>query len=356
MKILALDIGAGTQDILLYDSDVKLENCTKLVLPSPSRRLASLVTEAGAARRDLFITGHTVGGGSFARAIKGHLASGRRVIMTPTAALSVRNNLEDVTALGIEITDNPPTDFTGVTLQVEELDLSWLRELLQTTGDALDDLTAAAVAVQDHGVYRRGESNRKTRLSRMQRTLEDNPDPLALAYSAREVPDIFPRMLSAAERLEEQLACPEILVMDTSPAAVAGCLADPLVAENANGNLLLVNAGNGHTLACLLSRGCVVALLEHHTKKLRPATFASYLAAFCGGDADDDDEYMTSGHGLFYLQDPPGISNIDIIAVTGPNRELLVGTGLDIYYPAPGGDMMMTGPMGLVKAVRYRLG
>ncbi len=98
-----------------------------------------------------------------------------------------------------------------------------------------------------------------------------------------------------------------------------------------------------------------MAILEHHTKRLEPAPFASYLAAFCSGEARDDDDYMASGHGLFYVGDPPGITEFDMIAVTGPNRELLEGSGLDVYYPSPGGDMMMTGPMGLVRAVQRRL-
>jgi uncharacterized protein (DUF1786 family) len=37
MKILAIDIGAGTQDILLFDSNKKIENCISLVLPTPSK-------------------------------------------------------------------------------------------------------------------------------------------------------------------------------------------------------------------------------------------------------------------------------------------------------------------------------
>ena len=37
MKILAVDIGLGTQDILLYDDRKNLENCVKLVLPSPTK-------------------------------------------------------------------------------------------------------------------------------------------------------------------------------------------------------------------------------------------------------------------------------------------------------------------------------
>ncbi len=353
MKILAIDIGAGTQDILLYDSAKQLENCVKMVLPSPSPLLAARVKVLD--RGDLFIGGHTVGGGSFARAVKKHLEAGNRVYMTAAAACSLRNNLDDVAALGVEIVDRQPSGFHGTVIEADELDLAPLRSLLQAVGEDLDSLDAVAVAVQDHGSYVVGESNRKTRLAHMMRRLEEDPDPLTLSYLYGEVPAAFPRMASAAERLREQLSCPTILVMDTAPAAVAGCLADLRVAEREGGNLLLINAGNGHTLACLLRGGKVAAVFEHHTKRLEPSPFASYLATFCRGEARDDDEYMASGHGLFYIAEPPGIEGLDLIAITGPNRELLEGTGLDLYYPSPGGDMMMTGPMGLVRAVLHRL-
>ena len=36
MQILTVDVGTGTQDVLLFDSDRELENCFKLVLPSPT--------------------------------------------------------------------------------------------------------------------------------------------------------------------------------------------------------------------------------------------------------------------------------------------------------------------------------
>jgi hypothetical protein len=40
--------------------------------------------------------------------------------------------------------------------------------------------------------------------------------------------------------------------------------------------------------------------------------------------------------------------------VTGPRRALLDGAGLEAICPAPFGDMMMTGPVGLIRAFRQR--
>jgi uncharacterized protein (DUF1786 family) len=350
-----MDSGGGTRDILLYDSRRELENCSRLILPSPTRLLASRVERAAAETGELFLRGRTVGGGPFSRAVKRALAAGKKVYMTPEAAYSIRNNLDDVTSLGITIAEAPPPGFAGATLELDELDLEHLCEFLRHAGEDPGDLDAVAAAVQDHGAYRAGESNRKTRLRHMMVRMREDPRPSSLSYLAHEVPDTFPRLLSAARRLRERFPSSRVLVMDTSPAAVAGCLADARVAQHAGGNLLLVNAGNGHTLACLLRAGRVVGLLEHHTRKLEAAAFAAYLARFCDGEARDEDPFLADGHGLFYLGEAPGTSNLDLIAVTGPRRGFLEGAGLDVYYPAPGGDMMMTGPLGLVEALRERV-
>ena len=39
-RLLAIDVGAGTQDILLFESRKPIENCVKLVLPSMSAIVA----------------------------------------------------------------------------------------------------------------------------------------------------------------------------------------------------------------------------------------------------------------------------------------------------------------------------
>jgi uncharacterized protein (DUF1786 family) len=353
VKILAVDIGAGTRDILLFDTEKQLENCIKLVLPSPGPLFAARVAEETARAVDLYFRGCVIGGGSFSRAVKRHVAAGRHVYMQAPTAFCLRNNLEDIMATGVELVEGIPDGFSGTVIELDELDLAPLESLLLTVGESLEEVDAAAVAVQDHGAYPTGASNRKTRLAFMRERLRDDPRPARLAFRENEVPDQFPRMRSAMGRLRDQLSSRSLLVMDTAPAAVAGCLADREVEERLDGNVLIINAGNGHTMCCLLSGGDIVGLLEHHTKYLEPpAVFGAYLELFCDGKARDEDEYMQRGHGLFYLADPPGFDHIDLVAVTGPNRALMRGSGLDIYYPSPGGDMMMTGPMGLVRVMR----
>ena len=96
MKILAMDIGAGTIDVLLHETGGSLENSVKMVLPSPTRvyaRRVSISTERG---RDLHIGGDIIGGGALASALKNHMARGLEVSMTGKAAQSIRNDPEEV--------------------------------------------------------------------------------------------------------------------------------------------------------------------------------------------------------------------------------------------------------------------
>ena len=46
MRILAIDIGTGTQDIILLDSRLDFENSYKMVLPSPTLILRKKIQAA----------------------------------------------------------------------------------------------------------------------------------------------------------------------------------------------------------------------------------------------------------------------------------------------------------------------
>jgi hypothetical protein len=61
--------------------------------------------------------------------------------------------------------------------------------------------------------------------------------------------------------------------------------------------------------------------------------------------------FEENGHGAVTLK--PFNGEISVL-VTGPNRDLFKGTSFKYAYAAPGGNTMMTGPMGLVKAAQYR--
>jgi uncharacterized protein (DUF1786 family) len=352
MKILAIDIGAGTEDVLLYDDKKRsIENCIKMVLPSPSQVFAAKVRTATSQGNDLFVKGDTIGGGAFSHALRKHVEAGLGVSMTENAAYTVRNNLDQVKELGIEIVqDSGPENFEGETIVLEEVNIEKLRGLLKFFGEPFSDIYFVAVAVQDHGVFPEKMSNRRFRINKMRELLKKNPKPEAFAFRENEIPPYYPRMRSAVHASKRQLPNAQVVVMDTSPDAILGCLMDPVV-EKAD-PILAVNVGNGHTMAALIAKGEVTAVLEHHTRLLNPQKMERLLRDFADEKLSDEEVFEDNGHGMFYLSKPPGFSKIEKVVVTGPNRNILAKTNLPVHFATPAGDVMMTGPIGLVEATK----
>jgi uncharacterized protein (DUF1786 family) len=354
MKILAIDIGAGTEDVLLYNSVLEnVENCIKMVLPSPSQVFAAKVRAETLQGNDLFVKGETIGGGAFSHALKQHAEAGFRVYMTENAAYTVRNNLDQVKEMGIEIVqDSGPENFEGTTMVLEEVNINKLHGLLKFFGEPFSDIDFVAVAVQDHGVFPQEMSNRRFRINKIRELLQKNPKPEAFAFRENEIPAYYQRMKSVVQASKRQLPNAQVLVMDTSPDAILGCLMDPAV-EKAD-PILAVNLGNGHTMAAIISKDQVNAVLEHHTRLLNPQKMERILRDFADGKLSNDEVFEDNGHGMFYLSKPPGFSEIEKVVVTGPNRNILAKTNLPVHFATPAGDVMMSGPIGLVEATKRR--
>ena len=85
-RILAVDIGTGTQDILVFEAGTVVENAIQLVMPSPTALVAERVRQATVDRADLFLNGVTMGGGPGHWAVEAHLRAGLRVYATAEAA------------------------------------------------------------------------------------------------------------------------------------------------------------------------------------------------------------------------------------------------------------------------------
>ena len=352
MKILAIDIGAGTEDILLYDDKKRsIENCVKMVLPAPCQVFAEKVRTVTGQCKDLFIKGDTIGGGPFSHALRKHVEMGLRVCMTENAAYTIRNNLDRVKEMGIEIVpDSGLEDFEGETIILEEVNINKLHGLLKFFGETFSDIDFVAIAVQDHGVFPEKMSNRVFRINKMRELLEKNPKPEAFAFRENEIPPYYLRMKSAVYASKRQLPNARVLVMDTSPDAILGCQMDPTV-EDAD-PLLAVNVGNGHTMAAIISKGEITAVLEHHTRLLNPQKMERLLRDFADGKLSNEKVFEDNGHGMFFLKQPPSFSKIKKVVVTGPNRKVLAKTGLRVHFATPAGDVMMSGPIGLVEATK----
>jgi uncharacterized protein (DUF1786 family) len=106
--IIALDIGGGTQDILLYNPLDSMENAVKLVVPSPTVIAAKRLARATDSQKDVFLSGRVMGGGSISRAVKKHLEAGFKVYSLKDPAMTIHDNLDKVASMGVEIVDNKP--------------------------------------------------------------------------------------------------------------------------------------------------------------------------------------------------------------------------------------------------------
>lgn len=56
LRILAVDVGGGTQDVLIYDSEREIENCFKMVLPAQTQIVAARIRRATEAGKPLYLS------------------------------------------------------------------------------------------------------------------------------------------------------------------------------------------------------------------------------------------------------------------------------------------------------------
>jgi uncharacterized protein (DUF1786 family) len=341
MKILAIDIGAGTQDILLFDSKKKIENCISLVLPTPSKILSERLKSI---EGDVYIYGDAIGGGSLTQAILRHIKKGYRVLMDESSAYSIRNDLDEVKSMGIEVGGRPGSNHFQE-LMIQEIDLPLLQSFLSNFGEDFK-MDVIAIAVQDHGVSPKGVSDRAFRFENMEAMLRRDNRPESFHFLEESIPAHLLRMRSAIKAIRRTLSEP-ILVMDTSFSAILGCI------DEVKGPSLIVNVGNGHTIAALLIERRIEGLYEHHTHELTPRKLEQELKLFIRGELSSRTVFEENGHGAITLK--PFYGEISVL-VTGPNRDLFKGTSFKYIYASPGGNTMMTGPMGLVKAALFRFG
>ena len=219
--ILAIDIGAGTQDILLYHPHREEENNPQLVIPSPSRVWGSRLERL---TDDLFIYGDTIGGGRIGSVLKNHIEKGYQVSMTEAAAHTIRDDLDQVREVGVEVVEKRPADFSGEGVELQEVDIPFVLGILRAFDEG-QAIVLIALSVQDHGTAPAGESDRIFRFSRFRDALEGGKGIAGLAYLSEEIPPYYLRMLSAAQRAKEGSEAP-IMVMDTALSAIMGAMGD----------------------------------------------------------------------------------------------------------------------------------
>jgi uncharacterized protein (DUF1786 family) len=345
MRILCADIGTGTQDIFLYDSRVDIENGFKLVVPSPTmmvhRRLKGL-TRSG---EDVLLSGLTMGGGPSQWAVEGHIKAGNRVFATPDAARSFNDDLAVIHEMGIIVVGEEEAQAlpdSVARLALRDFDFPAIAAAFSKFGVLLDDLTAVAVAVFDHGNAPPDYSDRQFRFDYIAERIKTNSQLSTFAFKGEDIPPIMTRMQAVADSAQDIDA--PLVVMDTAPAAVLGATIDSRVRER----VLIANIGNFHTLAFRLGSGNIEGVFEHHTGMLDQAKLERLIRALAEGTLSHEEVFADHGHGaqindaepLAIVQDGFGV------VVTGPRRAMMQGSGLQPYFATPFGDMMGKGGSG----------
>lgn len=337
--VLAIDIGMGTQDILHYNSLKDPENNIKMVFPSPTRLLAERILRL---EENLFVRGVTMGGGPLSFALKKHVEKGYRVVMQEEAAYTVRDDLEQVKKMGIEIGQEPPFQ-TYTTLETRDVDMELYREILGRLGVNLN-FDYIAVGVQDHGRAPRGESDRVFRFRKLRKLMEEAESYQEMGYTRP--PSFYTRMQGVSRTI--QVYGSKILIADSKVAAIVGALHG--VRERP---AIAIDVGNGHTLAAMVGEDDrVIGMLEHHTGLLNREKLEGLIERFAEGAVSNREVYEDSGHGCHVAHDV-GIENVERVLVTGPRRGTLAGSRLGVEFANPIGDVMMTGTIGLVDMVRH---
>ncbi len=348
MRILAADIGTGTQDILLFDSSSVVENCVKMIMPSPTAVLAERISRATASRRPILFTGVTMGGGPSKRALRRHTSAGLPAYATAEAALTFNDDLAVVEGMGVTIVDSGEVrgKRDAEAIDLKDLDLDAIRKALNAFGvDCRFD--AIAVAVLDHGFAPPGVSNRLFRFQYLERLMMERNELGALAYLAPDLPDYLTRMRAVARSVDLDVP---VLLMDTGAAAVLGALQDREVCRR--DHTVVVNMGNSHTVAFHLRGGRIQGFLEHHTNLLSGARLDDLVRRLAAGTLTGREVYKDGGHGAVVM----GRSRRrPFVAMAGPRQDVAADSPAHLHRAVPHGDMMLAGCYGLVSACGLRM-
>jgi len=349
-RYLMLDIGAGTMDMLCFDTDQDLHY--KAVVRSPVRVLADEIRQT---RGNLVVTGVEMGGGPVSQALI-ERAKTNEVVMSTSAAATIHHNVEKVAAHGIRVvaddeaeglTGNP--DFSPI--RSGDLQIERIRQLVEGLGLPFS-FAAVGICAQDHGVPPPGVSHLDFRHRMFRTVLEKEPTPYALLYRFDEVPVEMNRLTSIAVDARS-LPADRIYVMDSGMAAILGASKDALAAGQRR--ILVLDIATSHTVGAALEDGVLCGFFEYHTRDVTVERLDRLLKDLPDGKLSHRQILEEGGHGA-YSRSAFGYDQVQRILATGPRRRLAASSSLPIVFGAPWGDNMMTGTMGLMEAVRLRQG
>ncbi|MBT8338806.1 MAG: pyruvate formate-lyase activating enzyme [Desulfatitalea sp.] len=349
-RILTIDIGAGTMDLLCWDA--RTNEHFKAVAPSPVRHIARQIE---ATRGPLLVTGVEMGGGPVTEALR-RRAQTDPVVISAAAAATLHHDPERVRDWGITLADarqiatlQGDSAYTAVTLR--DVQPERIARIIQGLGlPAGFDIVA--LCAQDHGVAPAGTSHLDFRHHLFQTMLERQPEPHALLFGSQEIPNTFNRLRAMADSAKA-LGAGEIFVMDSGMAAMAGAAQDHQAADRSP--VVILDIATSHTVVAALAGDRTAGFVEYHTRDITMSRIEGLIRELADGDVSHEQILAEGGHGA-YLREAVGFANVQAIIATGPKRSLMAGSRLPLVWGAPWGDNMMTGTVGLLEAVRRRIG
>ena len=349
-RFLMVDIGAGTMDVLWYDTQTDLHY--KAVVKSPVRYVAE---KAAQLPGDLVITGSEMGGGPITQILK-QRAKEADVVMSVSAAATLHHRQETVRSWGIKIVDDEKAGTLSgkknySSLVLADLDPARLQQIVESFGVPFS-FDAVAICAQDHGVPPAGVSHLDFRHNLFKAHLKENPQPHVLLYKNDEVPGVMNRLQSIAKSAGA-LATEEIYVMDSGMAAILGGSMDLLA--RGRDRIVILDVATSHTVGAAMIGEDIAGFFEYHTQDIALERLEELILELCDGKLAHHRVLEEGGHGA-YLRKAVDYQTVEATIATGPKRRLVKPSKLQISFGAPWGDNMMTGTVGLLEALRKRKG
>ncbi len=345
-KFLMIDVGAGTMDILYYDS--RADQHYKTVVKSPVRTVAE---KAAAVSGNLLVVGNEMGGGPITQVLV-ERARQAEVTMSLSAAATLNHDMEKVKSWGIKLVEDDHAEDMRINQKhsvifLSDIELQRLENIVKSFGVPYE-LDAVVICAQDHGVPPPGVSHLDFRHNMFKARLEQKPYPHSLLYKADAVPQTMNRLKSIACSAAA-LPAAEIYVMDSGMAAILGASMDGLA--QGKERFLVLDIATSHTVGAAMAGDQIAGLFEYHTRDITLEKLEDLLRELADGKLSHRQILAEGGHGAF-LRKTVGFNAIETIIATGPRRKLLKGSHLPIQWGAPWGDNMMTGTVGLLEALR----
>ena len=345
---LLIDIGAGTMDVLHYDSETSLH--LKAVSKSPVRYMAE---KASYLSGNLIITGREMGGGAISKVLR-ERAQQAEVIISMSAAATIHHNVERVRAMGLKVVEDQEAEEIRIAgghahLDIADVDTERLRHVVEGLGVSFS-FDVVGLCAQDHGVPPEGVSRLDYRHEVFKRVLDEAPFAHRLLYEDREIPESLGRLRSMAVSAR-RLPADEVYVMDSGMAAILGASMDQRARQEER--VLTIDIATSHTLGAALEGEEIAGFFEYHTSDLTRSRVEKLLGDLANGDLEHEQILREGGHGA-YVRKALGSQSTATIVATGPKRALIHGSTLPVTRGAPLGDNMMTGTVGLLEAIRRR--